>query len=277
MNEIKVNSYLNYREFLNDFFVEKKKSHPDFSHRSFMMKAGLSSPSHLKMIIDGKRNLTNKTIPKYIKALGVTSKKEIEYFNLLVQYNQTSSAEEKTSLLERILQIKNKKNLTPLEEKQYMFLSQWHYVAIFVLVDMKDFQASSEWINQKLRKKVSPKQIEKALSDLVDLNLIQKDAKRGFIQTSGALSTEDEIKNTAIHNYHKNMIELASHSLMTDGLDSREFNGATLPIPKDKLPILKEKIREFRKEINQLASSFEDPDEVYQLNVQFFPLTEDRQ
>ena len=67
--KVEVNSYLNYRDFLKDFFSAKKKSSPHFSHRSFMFSAGLNSPSHLKMIIDGKRNLTNKSLPKYVKAL----------------------------------------------------------------------------------------------------------------------------------------------------------------------------------------------------------------
>ena len=275
--KIQINDYLNYRFFLHDFFHEKKKSNPDFSHRSFMIKAGLSSPSHLKMIIDGKRNLTNKTIPKYIKGLGLVSKKEIEYFNSLIQYNQCQDPEEKALLLEKVLSIKNKKKLTPLETKQFKFLSNWHYVTIYVLVDMKDFSPSTEWISQKLRKKVSPKHIELALNDLEELQLIRRDKIKGYVQTTGALSTEDEIKNTAIHNYHKNMIELAAQSLCNDDLNSREFNGATLPIPIEKLSIIKEKIRAFRKEINEIASSFEDPNEVYQLNIQFFPLTEDRQ
>ncbi len=274
--KVEVNSYLNYNDFLKDFFSAKKKSSPHFSHRSFMFSAGLNSPSHLKMIIDGKRNLTNKSLPKYVKALKFLSKKDEVYFSTLVQYNQSQDKEDKVLLLEHLLFMKNKKNLTPLQAKQFNFLSKWHYVTIYVLIDMKDFNPDPEWIAHKLRKKVSTKQIEKALQELCELQLIEKDFKRGFKQTSGALSTPDEIRDTAIHAYHKNMIALASQSLSFDSLCSREFNGATLPIPKENLHLLKEKIRLFRKEINELASSYDNPDEVYQLNIHFFPLTEDR-
>jgi uncharacterized protein (TIGR02147 family) len=274
--KVEVNSYLNYRDFLKDFFKAKKKISPHFSHRSFMLSAGLSSPSHLKMITDGKRNLTNKSLPKYIKALKFSSKKEEHYFSTLVHYNQSQDKEDKISLLENLLLMKKEKNLTPLQTKQFNFLSKWHYVTIYVLTDMKDFNPDPHWIAQKLRKKVSLKQIEKALQELCELQLIEISSDRGYKQTSGALSTPDEIRDTAKHAYHKSMIELASQSLSSDALDSREFNGATLPIPKEKLHLINEKIRSFRKEINELASSYANPDEVYQLNIQFFSLTEDR-
>jgi uncharacterized protein (TIGR02147 family) len=240
-----------------------------------MLSAGLSSPSHLKMIIDGKRNLTNKSLPKYLKAIKFNSKNDESYFSSLVNYNQCQETEEKVILLEQLLNLKKKKGLNELQVKQFNFLSKWHYVTIYVLIDMKDFQASPGWISQRLRKKVSHKQIEKALVELIELSLIEIDEDRGYKQTSGALSTKDEVQNLAIHAYHKNMIDLASQSLTGDDIDSREFNGATLPIPQEKLHIIKEKIRNFRKEINELASSYEDPNQVYQLNIQFFPLTED--
>ncbi len=269
-------NYLDYREYLRDFFEYKKDMRPDYSHRMFMHKAGLKSPSHLKSVMAGERNLTNRSIPKYIKAIGFEKKKEIKLFELLVAYNQCKDAEEKVEVFRQILNLKSKRGLTSMEESQFRFLSEWHYVAIYVLVDLVDFNPDPEWIASKLRKKVSTKQIETALEGLESLQLIKKDIKRGYVQTGGALSSPDEVRHTAVHEYHKTMLNLASQSLLEDELSSREFNGVTLPIPRDKLPALKEKIRQFRKEINQLASNLENPDEVYQLNIQLFPLTEDR-
>ena len=70
------------------------------------------------------------------------------------------------------------------------------------------------------------------------------------------------------------MIELAQDSLKNDSTDVREFNGVTMKISKEKLALIKEKIRIFRKEINEITSNMEDLDQVYQLNIQFFPITE---
>jgi uncharacterized protein (TIGR02147 family) len=276
MQEPKLEEYLDYRVYLRDFFYYKKSVKSEYSHRMFMHKAGLKSPSHLKSVMEGERNLTNKSIPKYIKAIGLEKKKEVRLFELLVAYNQCKDAEEKIEVFRQILNIKTKRGSTSMEESQFRFLSEWHYVAIYVLVDLKDFDPNPEWIASKLRKKVSFKQIETALLGLLALGLIKEDKDKGYVQTGGALSSPDEVRHTAVHQYHKTMLNLASQSLSEDELSSREFNGVTLPIPRDKLPALKEKIRKFRKEINELASNLENPDEVYQLNIQLFPLTEDR-
>lgn len=276
MQEPKLEEYLDYRVYLRDFFDYKKSVKSEYSHRMFMHKAGLKSPSHLKSVMEGERNLTNKSIPKYIKAIGLEKKKEVRLFELLVAYNQCKDAEEKIEVFRQILNIKTKRGLTSMEESQFRFLSEWHYVAIYVLVDLKDFDPNPEWIASKLRKKVSLKQIETALLGLLALGLIKEDKDKGYVQTGGALSSPDEVRHTAVHQYHKTMLNLASQSLSEDELSSREFNGVTLPISRDKLPALKEKIRKFRKEINELASNLENPDEVYQLNIQLFPLTEDR-
>ena len=50
--------YTNYRVFLRDYYEYKKKTSTAFSLRFFAEKAGLSSHAHLKLAIDGKRNIT---------------------------------------------------------------------------------------------------------------------------------------------------------------------------------------------------------------------------
>ncbi|MCP4914967.1 MAG: TIGR02147 family protein [Oligoflexia bacterium] len=273
-----ITEYLDYRKYLKDFYLQKKEANPDYSYRLFMKKGGLSSPSHLKMIMDGERNLTSNTIPKYIKALGLTNKTEIEFFENLVHYSQAKNQETKLDYFNRLLEQKRKKGLSPLELEQYDFLSTWYHVVVYVLIDLPGFKNDLDWLALKLKKKVSKRHIQNALENLKKLSLIEDDPIKGLRQTQGALSTPDaDMKSQAIYEYHKSMITLANHSLDEDLVSEREFNGVTFPIDKDKLPLLKEKIREFRKEINELTSNMESAKDVYQLNIQLFPLTKDLQ
>ena len=48
--------YLNYRAFLRDYYVERKRK-GKVSFRSFSQRAGLKSPNYLKLVMDGERNL----------------------------------------------------------------------------------------------------------------------------------------------------------------------------------------------------------------------------
>ncbi|MFP5385556.1 MAG: TIGR02147 family protein [Bacteriovoracia bacterium] len=269
-----VTDYLNYRQYLNDFYEAKKKVNPSYSYRVFVNKADVGSPSHLKMVIDGSRNLTLKTIPKYLKAIGFRKKMDEQFFKLLVQYNQEQDPDQKIKIFNEIMELKRKKGLSLLQKHQFNLLAHWFYVAIYVLIDIPGFKNDPEWISARLKHKVSPKQVSDTLDALEALELIEKDPIKGYSQTNGALSTDDDVRDLSIHVYHKEMIELAKSSLNFDPLAVREFNGVTLAIDKSKLNLVKEKIRTFRREMNELTTNMEDPDQVYQLNIQFFPLTE---
>jgi uncharacterized protein (TIGR02147 family) len=269
-----VSEYLNYRDYLKDFYNAKKSLKKEYSYRVFTNKAQVGSPSHLKMIIDGERNLTHKTIPKYVKALGFKNKKEIRFFELLVKYNQCKEQDTKIQLFEDLLKEKKKKGLTAVEMNQLSFLSQWYYVAIYVMVDLPEFISDALWIQSRLVEKVPLTQIRQALKDLEALKLI-KTVGDSYQQTGGALSVPDEIQDLAIPRYHATMNDLARKSLEKTARDLREFNGATIAIKKENLPNLKKMVRAFRKEINELTSNTEGADMIYQLNIQLFPLTKE--
>jgi uncharacterized protein (TIGR02147 family) len=273
----RVVDYLNYRDYLEDFFLAKKEEKPEYSYRVFNSRAGIKSPSHLKSVIDKKRNLTTNTIGQYTKALNLKKTTEKKYFEFLVLYNQEKCLDKKEVYFNRLMEEKRKKNLTLIEQAQFNFLSKWYNVVIYVLLDMKDYVLNDPQILSVLKVKISKKKLEESFSTLILLGLIKENDQGFYKQTSGAISTVDEIKDMAIHKYHKNMLELADNTLLDDDLESREFNGATIPIPISKLPELKDRIRKFRKEINQIASSYDKPSHVYQMNIQLFSLTGEAQ
>lgn len=265
-----ITRYYDYRQYLSDFYRAKKGGNPDYSYRVFARMASLGSPSHLKMVIDGQRNLSHRTIPGYLRALGLT-KPDREYFETLVQFNQASDMERRQSLFEKLLASRQKRGLTPLEKYQYEFLSNWQHVVIYVLVGLQSEGATVEWVQRQLSKKLSPAEAQHSLQLLDKLDLIEEDEVGRWHQTKGALSTPDEVKDVAIRKYHSEMIRLGLVSLRNDPPEIREFNGVTLPVDAASVEKFKEMIRKFRKEMNQYASSVEQSDSVYQLNIQFFP------
>ncbi|MDD0852117.1 TIGR02147 family protein [Halobacteriovorax sp. GB3] len=273
MNQPNIETYLNYREFLTDCYAYQKSRNSSFSHRAFSLKAGLSSPSHFKMVADGSRNLSPKTLPKFVKGLSLDNQ-TASYFETLVYFNQAQDNESRSNYFKKLIDLRSKKNTsTSLEDSSFEFLSNWFTVAIYVLIGTQYFKDDIHWIIKKLNNKVSVTNIKKALSLMLELNLIKEDKEKGYVQSNGALSSAEDTRSIAVYNYHKQMNEIASECLDTVDGDLREFNGATISISVEDIPILKEKIRKFRKEINELTSNELKGKEVYQMNVQLFPLT----
>jgi|GEM_PF-609728 len=75
--------YLDYREFLRATYAEGKRL-KKLSYRAFSRRAGLLSPNYLKLVIDGKRNITHEMAQRFAQALHLTAE-GTEYFELLVR------------------------------------------------------------------------------------------------------------------------------------------------------------------------------------------------
>lgn len=86
--------YDDYRIFLKDYYLSQIKKRQGFSYRFFARKANLGSPSYLRMIIDGERNISSFTATKFSQVMGLTQDERI-FFQFLVLYTHSKTKEEK--------------------------------------------------------------------------------------------------------------------------------------------------------------------------------------
>lgn len=267
-------NYWDYRKYLQDFYLFKKKTRSGYSYRVFCKEAGIKSASHFKMVIDGQRNVTPKSLPKFLKGLRIENEDEKKLFSLMVEYTQEKDIEPKAEIFRNLITLKNKEESVPMEYFQLSFLTSWHTIAIYVLIETNEFKSDVEWISKKLKKKVSNENILKAIKNLVELNLIKKDTYGNYVQTKGSIVTPTKFDRNILDEYYSIMGAMAIQSLGDDDEDNRFFNGATISINRKNIQAFAEKIKKFRAEINEMSlSNLDSNDDVYQLNVQFFPLT----
>jgi uncharacterized protein (TIGR02147 family) len=134
----RIEHYTDYRAYLHDFYEDRKKRLPIFSYRYFCIKAGLKSPTLYKEVVEGKRNLTSKTIVRFSRGLGLSSP-DAEYFMALVYFNQSKSDDEKQKLLERMRGLRRKihQQVVPLD--LYEYYSCWHYPVLRELACVLDW------------------------------------------------------------------------------------------------------------------------------------------
>src|SRR3990167_3533564 len=101
MADLDIFTYRNFRDLLSDYYHTQKKQKASYSYKAFAEKAGLNSPNYLKLVMDGKRNLSHKNIKKFAKGLGLESV-QAEYFENLVYYNQAQDAETRDLYLTKL-------------------------------------------------------------------------------------------------------------------------------------------------------------------------------
>ena len=73
--------YLEYREFLKDWFVETKKDNPFTSYRYLGQKTGVD-PAWLVRVFQKEGHLNEGTLPAFIRLCGLDDRRA-EYFKTL--------------------------------------------------------------------------------------------------------------------------------------------------------------------------------------------------
>jgi uncharacterized protein (TIGR02147 family) len=265
--------YTSYRVYLKDYYDFRKKTSAAFSLRFFAEKAGLSSHAHLKLAMDGKRNITKETATKLIVGLGIQGRRA-DYFENLVFFNQAKNERERQIFYDKLLKISPHSKLRNLEKTQFRIFNEWYHSLVREMVTLKDFNPAPEWISRKLGSKVSPSRVQDSLKLLQELGLITRTAN-GFKQTDALLTTDDEVADILVKSYHQQMIELAQNALSEIPGDRRDVSALTFSIRKKDFVALKKHLQLMRKELLNFSAEAGEGEEIVQVNIQLFPLTLD--
>ncbi len=273
-SKVSVFEHKDYREFLKSWYEDAKERHSTFSYRVFSKKAGFNTSNFLMLVIKGQRNLTEQSLSKVIIGLNL-NKQEQEFFRNLVFFNQAKTHNEKNNYYQRLLQSKKFNELKPIEKQHYDYYSTWYHPVIRELVCSAEFDGTPEWLSKRLFPSVTPTQCAKSIELLEGLGFIEKMDSKRWKQTSSIVSTGPELTSLVVHNYHKNILELSKAVMDKISTRHRDVSTLTLGVKRERIAQLKDKIREFRQEILQMVSVDTEPEEVVQLNMQFFPVTKE--
>lgn len=265
--------YTNYREYLRDFYQHKKNGLRGYSYRNFSKAAGFSAPNVLKLVIDGQRGLTSDSIEKFIVGIGLKGPRA-EYFRLLVQWNQARNVEEGAAFYQKLHRLIPESQKRLLDHDSVEYLSHWLYPVLREMVQLLDFQTDPYWIMRRLTGRAQLSDIQKALRFLIDKDFIAADATGRWQITNKVIMSNDEVRDLAIQQYHKKALEQSQ--LMVDDLplQEREYGALIFTLPEDKIPELKDKMKNLRNEIFRWATEAcenNDKNAVIQFNMQMFP------
>ena len=269
--QVDVFAYFEYRSFLRDAYGDLKQRQPGFSYRWFARRAGMTSPNFLKLVIDGKRNLTAASAEKFAGALELTSD-ETAFFRELVGFAQAKSAAEKNRHFDRIGAYRQHRAVCALERHQFEYLSHWWYPAIRELVACQGFVEDPEWIAGHLVPAISPAQARQALELLHALGFVERDERGRLRQKTPLLSTGPEVRSLAVGNFHRQMMERAAASIELCERAERDISGVTVALSAESFQRVKQKIVELRAELLALSAGDGQPTRVVQVNFQLFPL-----
>ena len=263
--------YLDYRSYLSDFYKDRKGCCPFFSFRYWAEKIGTDA-SNIAKIIQKKRHASKEIITRFMDFAGFDNR-EKQYFLALVRFNKAKTDQQSRVLFDELIAIKSVK-AEALREWQYAFYQKWYHTAIFGLLYYYEFSGGSfRDLALQLSPPISAEQARESVALLEKLGLIRRDDLGVYRHTTDLISTGEEWRNIAIHNFQEETIRLALESLRTHPRSVRDVSSVSLTVSGEDLTKIKELAKNFRREILAIAKASETPDRVYHLNLQLFPMT----
>lgn len=262
-------AYLDYHQFLRDYYSARKKGNTRFSHRYIAQQLGCNPAYYLK-VFQGKREISGKMILKVAALLGL-NRKETEYFETLVHFNKSKGAKDKSHFFERLSSQRSSK-LKLVEEGQYGLYEKWYYVAILEVLDYHPFKSDYEELARMLLPPIKPREARQAIEVLERLGFIRRNAARIYEKADPLITAGEGWKSAYIANFLLSAMDMAKEAFIRYPVDQREIAAQTVSIGAESLKLIKEKMKTFRKEVLDLAKRDTKADRVYQINLQAFPL-----
>ncbi len=271
----RIEHYDNYRQFLRDYFEDRKKRFPFFSNRYFCNKAGIKSPSLYQEIVDGKRNLTRNTLPAFIKGLGLTDK-DAAFFTALVHLNQSKTQEEKQLYFSQLKQLRRKVDLKVIPADHFEYYSHWYNPALRELACTIDWGEDYELLARSVEPPIKKKQAKESIDLLLRLGFITRGESGTYHQSSPAITTGQHISSQGVRNLNRQFSELGTRALEAFPPTKRYISSMTLGVSEDSYRKIVQEVEEFKDRIRRIVDDDKHTDRIYNCNIHLFPLSKEQ-
>lgn len=267
-----VTDYIDYRQFLRDYYRFQKEHTRHFSHRFFANRAGIKSSSFFIRVMEGRRNLTRPMIEKFIGALKLTAKEGL-YFKNLVLFNQARTAADKTEHYQVLRSLKGIVKESVVQASQYDYFSHWYLPVLRELVCMHAFADDFAALAKAVIPPITAKQAKEALQLLLKLELVKRTGPGRYAQSQASLAADPSIRSLAVRGYTEAMLKHGVTALNTQDPSIRNISTMTLGINREQYHVLVQELAAFKERVKQIVTESSQPSQVYELNFALFPVS----
>jgi uncharacterized protein (TIGR02147 family) len=262
--------YLDYRRFLADWFSARRIADSRFSIRFFTVKAGLplSNSSFFSKVIAGGRNLTADLRVKLARAMKLPAT-EAQYFDLLVQFNQSKDAEGRQHFYSALARYRRSKARI-IDKEGFEYYADWRHGILRAFFGLDQKESNPVAIGEALFPKVGPKEVEDSIRLLLRLGLIARTAN-GYAPKDKHIATARENKDFTGKVRIPAMLDLARDVFPHVPAADREYGTLTMYISRQGYRNVQERLKAFRQELKALVDADQDEDRIYTFNFQLFP------
>jgi len=262
--------YTDYRCYMQEFYDERKRT-SSFTWREYARLAGFTSPTYLKLVCEGRSNLSDLGVEKVASAMNLGGF-ELVYFRYLVNFNQAKDDEARKNAYSNMQDIAKANRIRVLDSDAFSYFESWKNPVLRELVAMMP-GATPEDIAKMCWQPVTADEVRSSLEFMVKVGLLKQTAENVYEQTDKALMGNSEVIPVTIRSMHRTMAGFAQQSIDEFDVKDRNISGVTMAVDRDAYDQIVRELESCRRKIVAIANSSQKPDQVYRLNMHFFPLS----
>ncbi|MBC86262.1 MAG: hypothetical protein CL677_03695 [Bdellovibrionaceae bacterium] len=248
-----------FREHLQEELIRRLQSNSNYSMRAFAQFLGCDQ-SYLSKVLSGKKPMGQKVVARFASKLGLPT-------DVIQGFEEVSGRKKRLSSRRR----KSTADYTQLLRDQYEIISNWHHFAIMELTKVHEFNPDLKWIGTRLG--ISTSEVRMAIDRMLRFELLEWNDGTWKITQENVVWFDTEKTSTARLNFQKYVTKRAHEALEFVPFEERHHSAMIFAGNSKNLEVLKKKINEFIKEVNETADEEKDFDTVYQLSTALVPIS----
>jgi len=269
---IDVFSFLSVQELLQHIYAELKKRLPRYSYRAFSHDLGFGETNYLHLICTQKRPLSMRSAQQVVNHLGLHAERRT-WFLSLVAHNGARDVATRTEGINKAFEVRQRCIENDLTRDEMEFFGKWYHPVVRELVGREDFKPEPRWIAAQLRPRITAEQSKLSLELLLRLGYVECGEDGTWRLTYAHIRVPEGANHLAVHKYHQEMLSLSELSLSEVDKSERDLSALTVMLNAQQIPEVKQLLRETRRRIVELSEKAGTDQEIFQLNMQLFPVT----
>jgi uncharacterized protein (TIGR02147 family) len=270
-----IHSYVDYRDYLGDWFKAGKARNKRLSFRSVARHLGLKSPNHFHLVISKKRHLSRQTLDRVQKLLRLRTK-ERSYLDLLFAHAVERNPEQKSSLEAQIARLATDLMSSDASSEQYSVIANplaWYLKMGALRFEGKTAAEIAVMVRESCPFPVSDIELQTALT-LLTVNNVAAVQDDRYIFKAETIKTAWDFDSQQIKQFYSDNLRLALQTIPWP-IDQRFFSNVTIPCNQEVYDIAKKEIRDLCLRLLTLSNSSvvssEECKQVVSLQFAMFP------
>lgn len=238
----------------------RQRENPQYSLRAYARDLGVH-PGTLVKVIKGERPLPVKVSQEVLNKLKLGPKDRTLFMESLLR-KKTNIDNIKIDPLDTRFMV---------DESNYKVITEWEHFAVTDLFDIPDFKATTEDVAKRFA--IPLNRAEVVVENLITSGLIKKDETGKLIRIHDDVKTSEDVRSQALREAHKETMRMGINKIDEIEVELRDFSSMAVAVDLDQLLEAKTIIREFRQKMSALLRNGANKTDVFQLAIQFYPLT----